>query len=550
MGVRAVLPLFSRPFIVENMAYRYKQTDNTDAPEKVSAYPRVSWDEADTLNGTDACGRPVDVEKPESVIITDGDGTKALFDDGQYYSVDGAVEVRDLETRVTTLETETAQNTADIATLQTSVGSVETLTEKVDAVTAEVSTLSDAVEVVTSTTAELEGKVTSEAEQLSGISDDVSDLKTQTAQNTADIAQNTADIAALVAGGGSGGSGADGLSQVLLETNYDTETADVYQLTQSDGDEVKVLDNVQLTFTPLSPLTLTTPEAIGDIAQGTTAAELNGKPLSELFDAILFKTIYPTITAQSGTCKFASGYTSGTIKEAGLALPTDANMGYTYSQGSVVVDDGVSTAQSYTGAVVEVEYQETYSPGAANTNAGVASGGTAYTAQALSGGVMSVGTYTYRAVISYAEGALMKTSKGNTPNPMTTSSGGSVTNPCPAGTLTTSYNVNIPVSLPVWIDPASGTLTKQTLKTWGAMTFSGVSMYAQTAAAPSVIKTPRKINTLKSYYSVSGKYDVDQKSNYTMTTEVIDVNGVDVTYYVYTYSGGALSAVSFEIVTY
>ena len=334
--------------------------------------------------------------------------------------------------------------------------------------------------------------------------------------------------------------------------NYTPEEADVYAFEVHNQEETR---NVQLTYTPLSPLTLTVPETIGDIERGTKCEDLNGQAISQILDSIIFKTIYPTITDISGSVKFANGgYTSGSLREVGTTIPTVANMGYSFSKGNVVVDDGVTATKAYVGDATGCKYQITYAPGAANSNAGVTAGGTSFTAEALddhAGEKMGVGTYTFRGLISYAQGPVMTTSKGATPNPMPTTNKGDVANPHQAGTLTTSYNVNIPVTLPVFIDnQANGTFNKQTLKTWGAMTFTGVAMAGQTADKPTQIKTPRKINTINSYNEVSGKYDVPQKANYQESQISESINGVSCTYYLYKWVGGALDAVNFEIKTY
>lgn len=334
--------------------------------------------------------------------------------------------------------------------------------------------------------------------------------------------------------------------------NYTPEEADVYAFEVHNQEETR---NVQLTYTPLSPLTLTVPETIGDIERGTKCEDLNGQAISQILDSIIFKTIYPTITDISGSVNFANGgYTSGSLREVGTTIPTVANMGYSFNKGNVAVDDGVTPSKTYAGEATGCKYQITYAPGAANSNAGVAVGGASFTAEALddhAGEKMGVGTYTFRGLISYAQGPVMTTSKGATPNPMPTTNKGKVANPHQAGTLTTSYNVNIPVTLPVFIDnQANGTFNKQTLKTWGAMTFTGVAMAGQTADKPTQIKTPRKINTINSYNEVSGKYDVPQKTNYQESQISESINGVSCTYYLYKWIGGALDAVKFEIKTY
>lgn len=337
------------------------------------------------------------------------------------------------------------------------------------------------------------------------------------------------------------------IEQVLKDsTNYTEEEADKYKFTKHTG----ATDEVQLTFTPISPLALTVPETIGDIAQGTKCESLNGKPLSELLDSILFKTIYPTVTNPSATVSFASSFTNNALMEAGLAGPTDENMTHTLNKGKVHVADGTTADQDYVGDETSCTYQMTYAPGAANSNAGVEAGGATQTNVPLSNAKMTVGTYTFKAVVNYAQGPLMKTSKGNSPDPMPLAVGGTVTNPHPAGSVT-SGTVSLRITLPVFIDnQANGTFNKQSLQAWGAMTFSGIAMANQTSSAPTQIKTPRKLQSANSFNAVSGKYDVAQLSNYAMeeTTELI--NGVSVKYYLYKWTGGALGAVNFEIKTY
>ena len=337
------------------------------------------------------------------------------------------------------------------------------------------------------------------------------------------------------------------VKQVLKDSaNYTEDEADKYQFTKHTG----ATDEVQLKFTPISPLALTVPETIGDIAQGTKCEKLNGESLSKILDSIIFKTIYPTVTNPSATVSFASSFTNNALMEAGLAGPTDANMSHALNKGKVKVADGTTADQDYVGDETSCTYQMTYAPGAANGNAGVEAGGETQTNVALSNAKMTVGTYTFKAVVNYAQGPLMKTSKGTSPNPMPLAVGGTVTNPHPSGSVT-SGTVSLRITLPVFIDnQANGTFNKQSLQAWGAMTFSGIAMANQTSSAPTQIKTPRKLQSANSFNAVSGKYDVAQLSNYTMSETQENINGVSVKYYLYKWTGGALGAVNFEIKTY
>ena len=339
-----------------------------------------------------------------------------------------------------------------------------------------------------------------------------------------------------------------GVAQVTKDgTNYQATEADKYEFTKHTGAKA----DVQLTFTPISPLSLTVPETMGDIEQGTKCEDLNGMPLSQVLDSILFKTIYPTVTNPSGSISFKSGFTNNATVEAGLASPTDANMQYSFNKGKVVVSDGVTANKDYVGEATGCTYVQKYTPGSANTNAGVEAGGSAKTDVALDGAKMTVGQYQFKGTISYGAGPTITDSKGQFPNPIKTTNAGNVANPHAASTLTTSYNCTLNVTLPVFIDnAANGTFNKQPLKTWGAMTFTGVAMADQTAAAPTQIKTPRKLQTANSYNAVSGKYDVAQLSNYAMEETAESINGVSVKYYLYKWTGGALGAVNFEIKTY
>ena len=152
------------------------------------------------------------------------------------------------------------------------------------------------------------------------------------------------------------------IEQVLKEdTNYTEDEADKYRFTKHTG----ATDEVQLTFTPISPLALTVPETIGDIAQGTKCEQLNGESLSKLLDSIIFKTIYPTVTNPSASVSFASGFTNNATMEAGIAAPTDANMAHTLNKGLVKVADGTTPDQEYVGDETSCTYQMSYTPGAA-----------------------------------------------------------------------------------------------------------------------------------------------------------------------------------------
>lgn len=339
------------------------------------------------------------------------------------------------------------------------------------------------------------------------------------------------------------------IEQVKKVDKYTKEDADKYRITKAND----TTSDIQLTFTPLSPSTLTMPATMGDLTQGTTAESLRNMPLSEILDKILFKTVYPAITDPSGSINFKNGFTTNSIVEVGAAAPQDANMGYTFNKGIVKVDDGRTPDSPYVGEATGATYTYTYKPGAADTNAGVIIGGTAENNVSLKEGKLSLGTYTYSGTIAYGAGKPFKDSKGNTTNPMQTTNKGKVANPHLAGNLNASNILTINVSAPVYIDKnANDKFTKEDLQKWGSMKFTGITLSGTSAVAPLQIKTPRKLKTVNSYNKVSGKYDTPQLSNFTLTNSAVQekINGVTVNYFLYKWTGGSLGGGNYEIITY
>lgn len=384
-------------------------------------------------------------------------------------------------------------------------------------------------------------------DQLTSKVKDLEDIKVNKASglksnyNTAnykDTPYYSTDTKEILLNGDNYGGGIQVITQKTLDTNYTPDTADVYEVRSNTE-----VDELQLTFTPLSPLSLTVPETIGDIKQGTTSESLKGKPISEILDSILFKTIYPTITDPSVTI----GASTATV-EAGSTLVTQFTNNF--NRGSVVVNDGVTANKSYVGTATSTIYQVKVTGGTANANAGVSAYPNANDADYTTVARYEPGTYQYKVVIGYGVGPTMTTSKGASPNPMPTTNKGNVTNPHPAGSVSSSYGLIRNVTLPVFIDIANGTYTKQALRNWGAMTYTGVAMQDTTRSNPIRIKTPRKLQSVNSYNAVSGKYDVSQLTNFIINTVTNSTNGKDYTYYEYIWNGGAMSAVNMEIKTY
>lgn len=340
------------------------------------------------------------------------------------------------------------------------------------------------------------------------------------------------------------------IEQVKKVDEYTPADADKYRVTKADNST----SDLQLKFTPISPSTLKMPSTMGDLVQGTTAADLREKTLSEILDSILFKTVYPTITDPSGTISFKKdSFTNNSIVEVGTVAPQQINMNYTFNKGVVRVDDGTTANLDYVGDATGATYTYTYTPGAANTNAGVEIGGTAENNVALKEGKLGLGTYVYSGTIAYGGGTQFKDSKGQMRDPMPTTNKGEVANPHPAGSLKASNTLTINVSVPVYVDKnADGNFTKNALQKWGSMTFTGIALSGTSADNPLQIKTPRKLKSVNSYNKVSGKYDIPQLNNFTITNSAVQetFNGITVNYFLYKWTGGSLGGGNYEIITY
>lgn len=329
-------------------------------------------------------------------------------------------------------------------------------------------------------------------------------------------------------------------------STYTSETADTYTITKSTGESL----SAQLTFTPISPKTETVPVAIGDIDAGTKCEDLMNQPISVILDQILFKTIYPTITEPSVVIKGTAA--SGSIVESGTKFTN--NLSHNFSQGSAV-KPGDILQLFYVGGETKSQYVVKYTTPASQGSAGTEKKWEDFTDKDVSTlTTFTPGTYTFKVIVNYAEGPLMSTSKGQSPNPIKTSTGASVANPHPAGMVSSAYGCTVEVTLPIYVGQEATTLTKLPLQKWGAMTIKDIAMPATNPDDPIIIETPRKIKSIHSWNAVAQDYSVDQLSSFSqpkaITKMVNDTDGVNYNYFQYRWTTGVLGAVKMQIITY
>lgn len=263
---------------------------------------------------------------------------------------------------------------------------------------------------------------------------------------------------------------------------------------------------------------LTTPSAVGGIAQGTKVSDLEGKTFAEMFDDLLFPTVNPTFTAPSASIAFKS-YSS--TQEIGAAGPTSANFTTGYNAGAITLN---GTKQANRGGSHNAASSFIYVNGSASNKtlpSTVALGST---------------TFKYRA--AYDEGPQPKNNKG-----------GNYDSPLAAGTVDSSQ-ITLNGTYPWYATTATaGTLTKQSLIAWNATagkmstSSNGFEVKPHTAAAPQMFKIPRQVSSIQIYNSFAGKWESDKISNWDESTSSETINGNTRTYYTYTYNGDARGAV-------
>ena len=265
--------------------------------------------------------------------------------------------------------------------------------------------------------------------------------------------------------------------------------------------------------------TLAMPSAVGGIAKGTKLSDIEGKTINAILDDMLFPTVDPTFTAPTASIKF-NGYAA--TQEVGAAAPVSSQFTTGFNAGAINLN-GVKQANR-AGAQDESASFIYYGDDASNTElpASVALGET---------------SYKYRA--AYAEGPQPKNNKG-----------GDYSSPLEAGTVDSgavTVNGTFPWFASTGSASAESPVVKQTLVAWnataGAMSTGNFTVQPSGTLAQ-VFKLPRQVKTLQMLNTVSGAMDTIGTGDYNETTEVIDINGTEHTYYVYTYKGSTRGEVT------
>lgn len=264
---------------------------------------------------------------------------------------------------------------------------------------------------------------------------------------------------------------------------------------------------------------LAMPNAVGGFAKGTKVSDLEGNSYDQMFDDLLFPTVNPTFTAPSASIKF-NNYAS--TQEVGAVGPTTGNFTTGYNAGQITLN---SVKQANRGGAQVAEGSFIYVNGS-TTNTTLPS-------------KVTLGNTTFKYRAAYSEGPQPKDNKGN-----------NYSTPLAAGTVDSSaitLNGTYPWYASTSAASSANPVVKQALVAWNATTGSmstGNFDLQPSGTLPQVFKLPRQLKTLQMKNTVSGNMDTIGTSDYNETTEVINIGGTDVTYYVYTYKGATRGGVT------
>lgn len=307
-----------------------------------------------------------------------------------------------------------------------------------------------------------------------------------------------------------------GVKDVAIATGTGTlEGQTVLRLTMQDGTtkdlglEAALLESGLLQYKNTISSDIAMVDGVGGIPAGTTAGDLKGKTFSQLFEELLFPTVNPTFVAPTASLSLKSTSATPTIQEVGTtgaSVPTEESFNTSFNKGQIKIGN---TKQADRAGELNAENSFIYINGDTSDKE--------FPTEIPEGSI----TYKYRA--AYAQGPQPKDSKGN-----------NYGSPLPAGTVD-SAAVTVNGVYPYFANKGDiNTFVKLPLQTSNVI--SGLVLPAEAGGKKHAFKLPAKytLTKVELLNTLSGKYEAYDISNFTRTTENIQVQGKQVQYAVYT----------------
>lgn len=318
---------------------------------------------------------------------------------------------------------------------------------------------------------------------------------------------------------------------LVTATTYNADTTDMYKVDmQNEADKF-----FRLYFTPVSKDSEKVSVSIGDIKAGMTAGELRRYTLSRLIDAMLFKTIYPTIT-KVPTALISRPTGNDTEVEVGTSINLDNfNLRYENGEARVKMESGDLPITADTGTERSRSIKYSFN------NGNVTDFGSSLK-------LIGLGTYSFTGTVNYNAGAILHDSKGNTGDTKgiqvftsaTATSTSARTNPHAAGSVVAT------TSVATYYKPGANTGTNSSDRTdivklnvkgekgmiidfkikektdnEGKVVAGG----AYQIAVPHAIWNGKK-GKIMQYNAASDTFNADDTANWTMTPEALSLTDI------------------------
>jgi len=263
------------------------------------------------------------------------------------------------------------------------------------------------------------------------------------------------------------------------------------------------------------PDSLESPDDVGGIEKGTLVSELEGKTFSELFDKLLYPTIYPII-ASHNSASIADNVSNLQIIGASIniSLNTSASFGSISLNG--VTQGNYSGA--VTGAVISGPNSTSYTP-------------TVGVTEVVSSHIVFEGTNEWSIVTTFGEG----------PMPIDSSSSDYPSIRFAAGGIKSS-STSFEGVYPIQLGTSGGSFTERSLVSHGSSSVDISQSYEETvllrhkfAVADDMIDS--KTISFQQWNPVASAYADIASSDFTSSSTTFDVEGNSVDYTLYTKTG-------------
>jgi hypothetical protein len=273
--------------------------------------------------------------------------------------------------------------------------------------------------------------------------------------------------------------------------------------------------NSSVSYVSSLPDNLDTPDDVGGIDKGTLVSELEGKTFSELFDKLLYPTIYPIIASYNSTSLSDNVSNLQTIGSTiNIELTTSVNFGSISLNGITQSN----YAGAVTGALISGPNSTSYTP-------------TIGVTEVVSSHVVFEGSNQWSIVTTFGEGP-MPTDTANDDYPSIRFAAGG----------TKSSSTSFEGVYPIQIGTSGGGFTERSLVSHGSSVVAISQNYSESGSLRHRFAVANDMLDLKTvsfqqWNPAAGIYQDIKYTDFNQSQTTFDVEGLSVNYTLYTKSG-------------